>query len=410
LSVLIGVAAISLDGGMATTERRHAQATADAAALSAAADLFANYQTNNGHDTNGSALASALATAAANGYSNNGTQSVVTVRVSPQPPLQGDPTITDASGNLKAGYAEVTVQFNQPRFFSAIWGQGTLPITARAVARGTWTVFNTGVLLLDPGGKGALTASGNGNLMVTGAPVILNSNNGSAAIVNGNGNITAPAFDFAGSPGFATSGGGQLNGPISSGVTPSGDPLAVIPPPNPSSLPLQTGGKISSSTSVTLNPGLYVGGLQISGQGTVTMLPGIYYMAGGGFSLTGQASLVGNGVMIYNAPANPSDVINISGQGSVTLSPMTTGIYQGISIFQDRNSTAALSISGNGSMNITGTFYAAQAALSISGNGGSNVIGSQYVSFDLSLGGSGGITINWSAATTARTRLFGLVE
>ena len=35
-----------------------------------------------------------------------------------------------------AGYAEVIVTYNQPAVFSAIWGSGVLPVTARAVARG----------------------------------------------------------------------------------------------------------------------------------------------------------------------------------------------------------------------------------------------------------------------------------
>src|SRR5262249_39593562 len=111
LAVLLGVAAIALDGGMALTERRRAQDVADAAALAAASDLFAHYQTSLGQDVNGTAAASALSIAKANGYSNDGTRSSVTVRVSPAPPVQGDPTITDSSGNLKPGYAEVTVQY-----------------------------------------------------------------------------------------------------------------------------------------------------------------------------------------------------------------------------------------------------------------------------------------------------------
>src|SRR5262249_33279751 len=156
-----GVAAIALDGGMALTERRRAQDVADAAALAAASDLFAHYQTNLGQDVNGTAAASALSIAKANGYSNDGTRSIVTGRVSPAPHVQGDRTITDSSGNLKPGYAEVTVQYNEPRFFSGLWGQGTIPITARAVARGTWSVVVDGILVLDPSSSGALTATGN---------------------------------------------------------------------------------------------------------------------------------------------------------------------------------------------------------------------------------------------------------
>ena len=55
LTVLMGVLAVVLDGGMLLTERRHAQGAADAAALAAAADLFANYLTNGGYDTGGTA-------------------------------------------------------------------------------------------------------------------------------------------------------------------------------------------------------------------------------------------------------------------------------------------------------------------------------------------------------------------
>ena len=226
-------------------------------------------------DVNGTAAANALSIAAANGYSNDGTKSIVTVRVSPAPPVQSDPTITDSSGNLKAGYAEVTVQFNEPRFFSALWGKGTIPIQARAVARGTWTVVVDGILVLDPSGAGALRANGNGSLTVTGAAVVVNSNNTGGAVANGGGTVTAPSFFFAGAPGFSTSDGGQFAGSIQSGMTATPDPLAYLPPPDPNGLPLQSSSTLilNGSQPVTISPGLYKGGIQISGPGTVTLLP-----------------------------------------------------------------------------------------------------------------------------------------
>ena len=411
LAVLVGVAAIALDGGMALAERRRAQDVADAAALAAAADLFAHYQTNHGQDVNGTAAASARSIAAANGYSNDGTRSTVTVRVSPAPPVQGDPTITDSSGNLKPGYVEVTVQYNEPRFFSALWGQGTIPLQARAVARGTWSVVVAGIMLLDPSSSGALTANGNGSFTVTGASVVVNSIDPGGAIASGGATVTAPAFYFAGTPGESTSGGGQFNGTMQSSATPTPDPLAYLPPPDPSSLSLQSSQplKISGSQPVTINPGLYVGGIQISGPGGVTLQPGIYYMQGGGFSTSGQGAVTGNGVMIYNAPLTKTDSINLSGQGATTITPMTTGLYQGLSFFQDRTSTVPLSITGNGNLNISGTFYAASASVKITGNGSGEVVGSQYISFGLTLGGNGSLSISWNGST-ARTRRIGLVE
>src|SRR5437763_175740 len=80
LLAIMGVAAIALEGGMLQAERRRAQATADTAALAAAADLYKRWNTNSGTDadssgrspptdpTTGMAYKSAMAIAAANGY------------------------------------------------------------------------------------------------------------------------------------------------------------------------------------------------------------------------------------------------------------------------------------------------------------------------------------------------------
>src|SRR6185503_20254703 len=98
--------------------------------------------------------------------------------------------------------------------------------------------------------------------------------------------------------------------------------------------------------------------ISISGQANVTMLPGIYYMDGGGFSMTGQGNLIANEVMIFSAPNQSSDTINISGSngGSVTMTPPTSGIYKGLTLFQERAAAQNMTISGNGSFFVTGTF------------------------------------------------------
>ena len=307
LAAIMSIVAIALDGGLLLDQRRRVQAAADAAALAAADDLYNNYQIANGSDVGGTANASALSNAAANGYSNDGATSTVTVNIPP------------SSGNYanQRGYAEVVIRFNQKRGFSSIFGSGDIPVTARAVARGQWTTFNNGIIVLDPTKKGALTGTGNGKAMVTGgASIIVNSNDPSGGILTGNAVVTdtGAAIDFSGIPGYSTSGGGVFNGTIRSGQTPTPDPLAYLPPPDPSSLPLQT----FNPQAVTLNPGVYKGGITIT-EGHVTLNPGIYYMDGGGFNLSGQGSLTGNGVMIYNAPAGSSDVVSLSGSPSVTM-------------------------------------------------------------------------------------------
>ena len=104
------------------------------------------------------------------------------------------------------------------------------------------------------------------------------------------------------------------------------------------------------------------------------MNPGIYIIEGGGLTVTGNASVTGTGVMIYNAGSNyPSSGgsfggITLSGNGTFSLTAPTSGRMQGVLIFQSRQNTRALSFSGNAMAGTVGTIYAANALLSMSGN------------------------------------------
>jgi hypothetical protein len=93
----------------------------------------------------------------------------------------------------------------------------------------------------------------------------------------------------------------------------------------------------------------------------------------------------------------PSDQIVLSGNGSLNISPMSTGLYQGISIFQDRNSTAKVDISANGCINgattsVSGTVYAAKALVYVQGNSG--LAGSQIVAGTITTTANGSLTIS----------------
>ena len=403
MALLLSIVAISLDGGTLLAERRHAQATADAAALAAASELYKNAWSVSvlNFDPNGTAAQSALDLAKANGYANDGATSTVTVNIPPKSgPYVG---IT--------GYAEVIVEYNVTRSFSNIFTSGPIKVRARAVALGAPIAADVGILVLDPTGKSAFNANGSGGATVTGTPIIVDSNNADAAIAGGGGAVSAPEIDITG--GYTTSGGGSFSGQINLGRRPTPDPLIDLPVPDPTTMSQQSTKKIQyTSGSVSLQPGVYQGGISVSGTGSLSLVPGIYYMQGGGFSFSGQGNLAGKGVMIYNAPSNGnSDGISVNGQGSVQLTGMTSGIYQGMTFFQDRASNVTGNISGtSGTTSITGTFYFAGALLNITGNGGVVNLGSQYISYDLTLGGNGNININWTPYTVARKRSIYLVE
>jgi hypothetical protein len=347
-----------------------------------------------GVDTDGSAAAAATNDAAENGFTT------VTVNA---PPLSGPFT-------GKNGYIEVIVQMTEQRYFSSIMGSDTITVRARAVAQGVWAAPKVGILVLDPTASGSLGLNGGANMTVTGTPTIVDSNSPTAAIAVGGGTATSSPFDITGVPGI--SGSGNFVGTINSGVPPTPDPLAYLPNPDPSTMVLESKSPyhLSGSKTDTLYPGVYTGGITVTGGASLTMMPGIYYMDGGGFSFSGLGNLYAAGVMIVSNPRLNSDNISINGNGTILLSPMTTGPYTGISLWQVRGATNTMYVSGNGGSSMTGTFYVPTGTLNVTGNGTNDVIGSQYISNQLNVNGNGTFTVAWNPNQIARTRILTLVE
>ena len=414
---VVGVVAIAVDGGVLLAERRHAQSVADAAAMAAASDLCQNWTANQGSDPQGTAKASAVSTAQANGYATSTTD--ITTFTSAGGGIQVNIPPKSGAAAGKVGYVEVLVKYNESRSFSGTFGSGLLPVNARSVATGrVISKATAGILVLDPNApkKGDPLFFGGISVGVMGAPVVVNSTISTPIVGQGGGNLSAPSFyTSGGSPGYSTSKGATLTGPVYTGNQPMADPLAGLPVPDPSAMTVQSTTKVGiSGGTQTLSPGVYQGGISISSSSNVTLLPGIYYMEGGGFTISGQANVTGNGVMIYNAPQASTDVVKMTGQGSVNISPPTGGTYQGLSVFQDRTSGNTMTLAGGSSTNITGSFYAAGATLDVVGGStastGSAVLGSQYISKDLYINGHGSITINATSLTATTQRIYGLME
>src|SRR5208337_1525000 len=302
LSALMMMLAVVADGGLLLVERRHAQATADAAALAAASDLYENWYIDSpsGTDSLGTANSSALYVASANGYTNDGTTSTVTVNISPAKYSGG----SYAGTTLPAGYVEVTVIWYQQRFFSGIFGSGVIRVGARAVARG----------------------------VVQPQPQPTQPPQPPVAVLLLNPNAIPP-------PSALNVTGGQVV--VDSGAPQLPDFLSYLPAPSIGNPP----------------PGISVQNLPTITSSTVLASNTIYIAPAGGLSLTAQQSITGTNVMIFV----PSGSISLTGTGAVTLTPMTTGPYAGITFFQDRGDSNLDTLVGNGILNITGSIYAPAA-------------------------------------------------
>ncbi len=408
MTALMAVLALGVDGGLLFAERRHAQATADAAALAAASDLYANwYPTNKGTDPSGTASASALGVASANGYTNDGTTSTVTVNI---PPLSGIFTAANLGAN-SAGYAEVIVTWNQKRGFSAIFGSGTIPISARAVAQGrsvtggsgspSILTLGTGNNITENGTPSSITVTDPSGTTGSGGSVYIDSTSGSAVTLSGHPTLSAPYVYAAGSslPAGVTQTAGSGTPTLNAPQMP--DPLSYLPAPSAS----------NAGTGVTVDSTYATSG--ISGSVNLTSpsnTPTIYIVGGNGINLSGQASVTGNNVMIYLTGANAG--ISLTGQSSLNLnqtSPLSTGPFAGMTIFQARNDSTGWAVKGNGTLNATGTIYAPAANVIMSGNGGNSA--SQIIASSITANGNGNaVAYSPTYGQIAATRSFGLVE
>ena len=426
LVVLVGIMALALEGGSIMAERRRAQAVADAAALAAACDLSYQYGFSKGLDTTGKAADSALQVAYASQYYNQlGGTSLTDKQIAAALRHYNSNIVTKVSVNIppklsadfsgQAGYAEVVVLAMQPPGLSAIFGSGLRQVTARAVARGQWQPIKVAFLALEPNLPAALTLALNASMTVTNGSVVVDSASLLSTAFALNGRISAPEVNLTGNYlsllNFLNSTKPNV------GVPPTPDPLAYLSPPDPTTLPVQGRSLLPiylTLKPLVLQPGVYYGGIKIAGTASVTMNPGIYYMAGGGFTVADTASLTGLGVTIVNAPILPTDMIAIACTGAVRLTPPTDGLYAGITIMQQKevvplplNLNPTMVIGANSlfgsSLSISGTIYAPQSIIGLAGNGTAKV-GSQVICRMAAVAANASVQINWDS-TTARTPL-----
>lgn len=458
LVAIIAIAALVFDTGQSLLDRRTQQNAADAAALAGARHIPSNPGNFQGVcDPLPTFLPAqrACEVAIANGFVH-GVNSTVEVKIPPGP--------ESVFSNLP-GYIQVQIGSTRSSFFSGVLGLTTHTTGALGVARNAAAnSLPYSLLSLNPSGCGVtkITGSPGSSVAVNGA-IHVDSNCASALLVSGNGAVDAPTCDIVGA--MQTSGGGR-NGCLlyNPGVQVSGDPLRDLPaPPVPSVLgrfekittrnppaSCPNGGAVTEAVRnnpqtctfggafnghvYRMYPGYYPGGLQLNA-GTFYMEPGIYWIAGGGWSMNGGNLIAvasgtttpGGGVLIYNSEestfstecaANPGFNAGCFGSlswqgGGVTINvrAITTTRYAGMVMFQDRRNAQPLSINGASSnLTVSGTIYAPAALVSVNGSS-SAAVAAQIISYDFQVNGSGGaLAITYESGGLFKLEGVGLVE
>jgi Flp pilus assembly protein TadG len=343
---ICGFAGLVVDAGFGEYVKRQAQAAADAGAKAAAYELAAG--------RTGSISAAALQDTANNGFTN-GTQNV-TVTVN-RPPASG-------AYASKSSYVEVIVAKTINTTLMSVLGFRSVTVRARSVATGG-SVGNC-IYVMNSSASSALKTSGTGTI-TTSCGIFVNSSASPAATLSGSASISAPSINIVG--GYSVSGGGASFNPTpTTGVATSSDPLASVPAPAVGTC-TYTNTRITSSA--TLNPGVYCGGITLTAQANVALNAGTYILLGGGLSLAAPSQISGSGITFYNTydSTHSFSGISFSGGSQGTLSAPTTGPLAGILFFEDRSvSGSNNSFTGNSSSSLTGALYFLKSGLTYSGD------------------------------------------
>jgi streptogramin lyase len=273
----------------------------------------------------------------------------------------------------------ITLSGGTASLTSATLPPGSNQITATYGGSGNFLGSNNSVTVsilqsiyvMNATAAGALTLSGNGQLQIGG---ILDVDSSSSSAVSASGNAVVSAGSIKVVGGVSSSGNAHFTPTPVTHASTFTDPLATVLATAPSVGGSATTVNLSGNSSQTINPGRF-SQITVSGNGKLTLNPGIYVITGGGFSVTGNGTVSGSGVFLYNAGSNYPSAggtfggVNLSGNGNISLSPMTTGTYAGILLDQPSANTSALALAGNAITIPGGVIYAPAAALTMSGNG-----------------------------------------
>jgi Flp pilus assembly protein TadG len=337
--VLIGFCGFGADAGYWYYRQRGLQSAVDIAAYNGAVAL------------QNSATLPGITDASTSGATSNGwTAGTITVN---SPPTSGP--------NQNAHSVEVLLTENEPRYFTSIFSNGTVPVSVRAVA--TYIQTQSACMVgLNKTKANTVQFWGNAYADFTACNIVSDSSSSSAFSVGGSANVTAPCVDTVGGS-YVTA---TLTLTSCSTVTTKApyvyDPYASMPTPPT--------GSCTTPSGSTLNPGTYCGGLSLSG--TLTLNAGVYVVSGGDLKINANANITGVGVTFF---LTNGATLQINGNATLNISAPTSGDYSGVVFYGDRTQlTAKNTINGNATSNVTGAIYFPSQEVdflgNFSGNGG----------------------------------------
>ena len=385
---LLGMTALTVDGGLAYSDRRQAQSAADTAAIAAA---LAN--THGLNVTN-----AALDRAASNNYNNDGTRNIVTVTVT-----------ATASGVCPQGgkVIKVDITSNVPTTFVNLLGRSTITNRVTASARACDVSGGVGVPLYAGNavyatrttscGNGvsdkAIYTGGSSQIQMWGAGFGSASTDPDCMHFPG-GNVQLKKAESG--PGCAnlTSAAPNGNGVDYSSIHGQDGcglkyyNITFAAPPADLGI---TCADTATKSGNTLSPGNYSGTFPPAG--VTTLQPGTYCV-NGDFVLNGNANLSGTGVTIVMNNGG----IQWNGSMTLNLSGPTSGDYKGLVIYAPPSNDSEMKMNGSSNVTLTGTLLTQNAPCDFVGSGQIQKVKLQMICNTWQMSGSADVQIMYDPA------------
>jgi Flp pilus assembly protein TadG len=344
--MLFAVGATTIDLGHAYSQQNLLQTAADTAALAAVREIDSPTRTSEiarqivqtyfPGDEFGNVLAS---DGISIGVWNAGSRTLTSTTETPNA-LRVTVRRTVANGNAV------------PLTFARVFGWDTIDLEAEAVATRA-TVQPACLIALDPSMEKALLLSGGSGIDTPDCGIQVNANHYKAMEVSGGGHVEASEICVVGN---AVLSGGSTTSPV---ITPNcpakPDPFARVSAPAYGGCD-HVDARIGGGT-VTFSPGVYCGGIEMTGGVDATFLPGRYVIRNGPLKSGGGGSITGDGVVFQFTGTDA--YANVSGGGDIHLTAPPSGALAGFVFFQDDTAEAGLKnkLSGGGTMYYEGAVY-----------------------------------------------------
>ena len=304
------------------------------------------------------------------------------------------PTFTvNADGSVSG-----TVSASVPTTFMQLAQVSAMTVTAASKA------MNGGyppcVFALNANAQAAFQLSGNASIQANQCRIQVNSNSTDAVDLTGNASITSAENCFVG--GNQTSGNAAISPAPDGHCNGQSDPFAGYAEPVIDSC-TYTNYTASGQGTITLNPGVYCGGMKFSGQVNVTFSPGLYIVENGLMQASGGSQFTGDGITFFLTGRGAG--VQLSGSANWHLVASNSGALAGFVFFLDPSNSPASSseLSGSSELYFEGLIYLPQQQVTLTGGSSTYTPApfTMYIADTIRISGNGSLVINANPAQTS---------